>query len=39
YQRLMESIRKAIDEDRFDEFVTEFYDRRGREVPPLAKEQ
>ncbi|KIF50490.1 tRNA guanosine(34) transglycosylase Tgt [Vibrio owensii] len=39
YQRLMESIRKAIDEDRFDEFVTEFYERRGREVPPLAKEQ
>jgi queuine tRNA-ribosyltransferase len=35
----MESIRTAIDEDRFDEFVQEFYERRGREVPPLAKEQ
>jgi queuine tRNA-ribosyltransferase len=35
----MESIRNAIDEDRFDEFVKEFYERRGREVPPLAKEQ
>jgi queuine tRNA-ribosyltransferase len=39
YQRLMESIRKAIDEDRFDQFVEEFYARRDREVPPLAKEQ
>ncbi|MCV5637988.1 tRNA-guanine transglycosylase, partial [Escherichia coli] len=37
YQRLMESIRKAIDEDRFDEFVQEFYARRDREVPPLSK--
>jgi queuine tRNA-ribosyltransferase len=35
YQRLMESIRTAIDEDRFDEFVEEFYARRNREVPPL----
>jgi queuine tRNA-ribosyltransferase len=33
----MESIRKAIDEDRFDEFVQEFYARRDREVPPLGK--
>lgn len=39
YQRLMESIRTAIDEDRFDEFVQEFYERRGREVPPLRKEE
>jgi len=37
YQRLMESIRKAIDEDRFDQFVEEFYARRDREVPPLNK--
>ena len=37
YQRLMESIRSAIDEDRFDEFVQKFYARRDREVPPLAK--
>lgn len=35
YQRLMESIRKAIEEDRFDAFVEEFYARRDREVPPL----
>lgn len=35
YQRLMASIRKAIDEDRFDTFVEEFYARRDREVPPL----
>ncbi|KXI22852.1 queuine tRNA-ribosyltransferase [Photobacterium sanguinicancri] len=35
YQRLMESIRTAIDEDRFDAFVDEFYARRDREVPPL----
>ncbi|WP_044470742.1 tRNA guanosine(34) transglycosylase Tgt [Mannheimia massilioguelmaensis] len=37
YQRLMEQIRKAIEEDRFDEFVVEFYARQGREVPPLQK--
>ncbi len=36
YQRLMESIRKAIDEERFDDFVTQFYARRDREVPPLG---
>ncbi|MGF1749869.1 MULTISPECIES: tRNA guanosine(34) transglycosylase Tgt [Vibrio] len=35
YQRLMESIRKSIDEDRFDEFVQEFYARRDREVIPI----
>ncbi|MCW8347562.1 tRNA guanosine(34) transglycosylase Tgt [Vibrio sp. ZSDZ65] len=35
YQRLMESIRKSIDEDRFDEFVEEFYARRDREVIPI----
>lgn len=35
YQRLMASIRKAIEEDRFDVFVEEFYARRDREVPPL----
>ncbi len=35
YQRLMESIRKAIDEDRFEQFVEEFYARRERDVPPL----
>ncbi|PSU47586.1 tRNA guanosine(34) transglycosylase Tgt [Photobacterium frigidiphilum] len=35
YQRLMASIRSAIEEDRFDAFVEEFYARRDREVPPL----
>lgn len=35
YQRLMASIRKSIEEDRFDAFVEEFYARRDREVPPL----
>jgi len=35
----MESIRKAIDEDRFDQFVAEFYARRNREVPPLQKDK
>ncbi|MGO1296648.1 MAG: tRNA guanosine(34) transglycosylase Tgt [Vibrio sp.] len=38
YQRVMEGIRQAIDEDRFDSFVEEFYARRNREVPPLQKE-
>ena len=38
YQRLMESIRLAIDEDRFDSFVEEFYARRDRSAPPLGKE-
>lgn len=37
YQNLMQGIRDAIDADRFDEFVTEFYSKQGREVPPLAK--
>ncbi|MDP8171036.1 tRNA guanosine(34) transglycosylase Tgt [Pasteurella skyensis] len=35
YQRLMAEIRQSIDEDRFDDFVVEFYQRMGREVPPL----
>lgn len=35
YQRLMEGLRNAIDEGRLDTFVTEFYARRDREVPPL----
>jgi queuine tRNA-ribosyltransferase len=38
YQRLMASIRAAIDEDRFDDFVQEFYARRNQPVPPLGKE-
>ena len=35
YQRLMQGIRDAIDNDTFDEFVAEFYSKRGQEVPPL----
>ncbi|WLF84429.1 tRNA guanosine(34) transglycosylase Tgt [Moraxella sp. ZY210820] len=37
YQRLMEMIRQALDEDKFDEFVADFYARRGLNVPPLAE--
>ena len=37
YQRLMEQIRTAIEEDRFDDFVVEFYAKIGKEVPPLQK--
>ncbi|MCG7498586.1 tRNA guanosine(34) transglycosylase Tgt [Vibrio sp. Of7-15] len=39
YQRVMESIRSALEEDRFDAFVEEFYARRDREVPPLNDNQ
>ena len=35
YQRLMAGIRKAIEEDNFDAFVTEFYAKRGQDVPEL----
>lgn len=35
YQRLMAGIREAIEQDRFDEFVTEFYSKRGQAVPEL----
>lgn len=35
YQILMADMRKALDENRFDAFVTEFYAARGLEVPPL----
>lgn len=37
YQRLMAEIRTAIEQDRFDDFVTEFYARIGKDVPPLQK--
>ncbi len=33
----MSDVRQSIDEDRFEEFVAEFYARMGREVPPLGK--
>ncbi|KGQ40417.1 queuine tRNA-ribosyltransferase [Gallibacterium anatis] len=35
YQRLMAQIRQAIEEERFEEFVQEFYARIGKPVPPL----
>jgi len=36
YQRLMEGIRDAIEADTFDEFVSEFYSKRGQQVPELT---
>lgn len=34
YQRIMADMRKALDENTFDEFLSEFYGRQGLEVPP-----
>ena len=34
YQRLTQGMRDALDNGTFDEFVTDFYARRGLEVPP-----
>lgn len=36
YQRLMHGLRTAIETGTFERFVTEFYQRRGEPVPPLA---
>ena len=35
YQRLLQGIRDAIAQDTFDEFVNEFYSKRGQTVPEL----
>ncbi len=35
YQRLMAGIREAIEQDSFDDFVNEFYSKRGQSVPEL----
>lgn len=35
YQRLMQGIRDAIEQDTFDVFVSEFYAKRGQTVPEL----
>lgn len=35
YQRLMAGLRKAIEEGKLESFVTDFYQRQGRDVPPL----
>ncbi|WP_371188531.1 tRNA guanosine(34) transglycosylase Tgt [Thalassotalea maritima] len=40
YQRVMQGLRDAIEQGKLDEFVADFYARRGMEVPPLkAKEE
>ncbi len=36
YQRLMAELRSAIEENRLDAYVNDFYARRGLETPPLA---
>lgn len=36
YQHLMAGMRRALDEDRFEAFVADFYQRQGLEVPPLT---
>ncbi|MBY6064888.1 tRNA-guanine(34) transglycosylase [Pseudidiomarina sediminum] len=36
YQKVMQDLRDAIDADRLEEHVAEFYAKRGLEVPPLA---
>ena len=38
YQRLMADIRKAIEENRFDDFVAEFYANWGMTVPEYDKD-
>ena len=35
YQRVMEGLRNAIDNDELDEFVKEFYEQKGMPVPAL----
>ncbi|MFM2485288.1 tRNA guanosine(34) transglycosylase Tgt [Celerinatantimonas yamalensis] len=35
YQRLMVGLRDAIEQSKLDAFVKDFYERLGREVPPL----
>jgi queuine tRNA-ribosyltransferase len=36
YQRVMQELRDAIEENRLDEYVKEFYALRNMDVPPLA---
>ena len=35
YQRLMLGMREAIEQDNFDAFVNDFYNKRGQDVPEL----
>ncbi len=37
YEELMSKIRSAIEQGTFEEFVKEFYTRKGQEVPPLPQ--
>lgn len=37
YQRLMEGLRNAISQGKLDDFVTEFYGKIGKPVPPLEE--
>lgn len=36
YQRIMAELREAISEQRLEEYVSLFYERQGKEVPPLT---
>ncbi|MEJ2045529.1 MAG: tRNA guanosine(34) transglycosylase Tgt [Reinekea sp.] len=36
YQRLMADLRQSIEENRLNQYISEFYARRGLETPPLA---
>ena len=38
YLRLTEAMRDALDNGTFDEFVHDFYARRGLEVPPCPQD-
>jgi queuine tRNA-ribosyltransferase len=38
YQRLMQGLRDAIEADKLDEFVEDFYARRNLPVPPISEE-
>ena len=35
YQRIMQELRDAIDNNQLDEYVSQFYSRQGKEVPAL----
>ncbi|RZG47496.1 tRNA guanosine(34) transglycosylase Tgt [Acinetobacter wuhouensis] len=38
YQRFTQDIRDALDNGTFDEYVTDFYQRRGLDVPPCPED-
>lgn len=37
YQTLMQAIRRALDENRFEDFLSDFYGKQGLAVPPLPE--